>query len=140
MDASDFDWVTARLRAFPENALKELRDHCQRMVDVRNASLEGKNTGVTLELVQSENSDGFSISRSPVPDAYGRTHQAQVGLDSHRNRIQILDQSTGRSLDAAPYVTKNGRLRFKINDEGSYKLWQVARKALEPLFFERRAY
>ena len=40
-------------------------------------------------------------------------------------------------MEATPYMTKKGNLRFKINECGSYKLWQVARKVLQPLFFGR---
>ena len=35
------DWVTARLRSTTKNAFEELRDDCQKMVDVRKESLDG---------------------------------------------------------------------------------------------------
>lgn len=135
MDDS-LDWVTARLHAAPENAFKELRDHCRRMVDVREKSLKAINAPYTLKLKQGNGTGKFSVLRSPSRGVYGNIYQvnfSQAVTDIH---IQILD-STPTSLNATPYLTKKGNLRFKINRCGSYKLWQVARLALEPLFFVR---
>ena len=135
MDDS-FDWVTARLRAIPENAFKELRDHCQKMVKVRNESLKAIDAPHTLELTQGNDARTFSVVRSPARDMYGNSPQVNVSQSLTDSRIRILD-STHTNLDVTPYLTKKGKLRFKINRCGSYKLWQIARLALEPLFFAR---
>lgn len=132
-----FDWVTARLRTMPESAFEELRDHCQKMVDVRKESLERINAPFTLELKQSEDLRTFSVTRSPAENTYGSIYHVEVRQSVTESYIRIYDQSAHRRLDATPCMTKKGNLRFKIDGCGSYKLWQVARKALEPLLFER---
>lgn len=132
-----FDWVTARLRSIPENAFEELRDYCHEMVDVRKDSLERINAPFTLELTRSEDSRKFSVTRSPAGNTYGSTHNVVVSQSVTESFIRIYDQSAQRRLDVTPFTTKKGNLRFKIDGSGSYKLWQVAREALEALLFER---
>ena len=135
MDDS-FDWVTARLRAVPKNAFKELRDHCKGMVDIHNKSQKAINAPYTLELKQGNDAREFSVLPSPPRGGYGSSFQVNFSQSVTGIHIRILD-SAHASLNATPYLTKKGNLRFKINRYGSYKLWQVARLALEPLFFAR---
>ena len=131
-----FDWVSARLSTTPTNAFGELRDHCEKMVEARKESLEGGDTGLTLEFKQGENSERFSVERSPARNMFGSTLQVTASVDLQEGHIRIVDHKH-RRLDASPYMTKKGNLRFKINGDGSYKLWEVAQKMLASLFFDR---
>lgn len=135
MDDS-FDWVTPRLRAIPENAFKELRDHCESMVEIRNEHLKATNASHTLQLKQNDSGGTFDVERSPAQNIYGRNYYVSFTQSLNHSHIQIFDQSANASIAATPYLTKKGNLRFKVNG-CSHKLWQVARLALEPLFFER---
>ena len=49
--------------------------------------------------------------------------------------IIIVKKPGDRSYTVKLTLNHDGECRYKINGEGEYLRWQVARKVLEPMFF-----
>ena len=74
----------------------------------------------------------LNVHRIPKP---GRTNGIVFELDGDRDLIKITNYKTDTTLTVTLTLNDEGECRYKINGEGEYLRWQVARKVLEPLFF-----
>ena len=78
----------------------------------------------------------FSVARAPISGVFGKTYEVSFSLrDDH---ILVIDEWTESTRQIVLTVTLNrdGECRFVIDGEGEYLRWQVARRALCPMFFQ----
>ena len=79
----------------------------------------------------------FSVYRSPISGVHGSTQTVSFSLKN--DHILITDEwkIPKRQLFLTLTLTNDGECRFLIDsEEGEYLRWQIARRALCPLFFQ----
>ena len=128
----DFDWVTARDRCSLPNEFERLRSLVERDTAARKRCLPNNNS---MDFKFDDGGpDYFLVMRHPVENVHGGTY---VVTFKHRNdHILVEDKWTDRRLTLTLTLTDEGECRFMIDGEGEYHRWQVARRALCPIFFQ----
>ena len=128
----DFDWVQARFACSPLCEFQHIRRCIKRSI-ISWRECHGKldpDSEDTIECVDA--GAGFNVHRYPKP---GRTAGIVFELNTENDRIEIRDYSANRTMKITLTLNDEGECLYKIDGEGEYLLWQVARKALEPMFF-----
>lgn len=120
---AELDWVTERSKCTLANMFERLREDIAKDVDTRNAL---KCDAATFDI--SSDSDRFVVGRS----AAGET--ARTATFIRRDRIIAVKWDSRPGFEAGVSLCDDGACRLSI-DGSPLELWQVRRRALEPLFF-----
>ena len=134
-DIQDFGWVTARDKCSLPNEFERLKLLVEANVRTRKSCMK-KESVFDFAFHNSDESE-FSVSRSPISGVYGSTQTVSFSLKN--SHILVTDgwKSPERRLCLTLTLTDDGECRFLIgNGEGEYLRWQIARRALCPLFFQ----
>lgn len=130
--APDFDWVTARHNCTLPNEFERLRDLVEKDVSTRRRYLPNDNS---MDFNFNDGGpDHFGVMRSPVEGFHGKTYGVAFLLrDDH---ILVEDTWAERRLTLTLTLNDAGECQFVIDGEGEYQRWQIARRALCPIFFQ----
>lgn len=123
----NFDWVTARQNCCLRSEFTALRLKVEEDTDERQKNFNPNyKEGVKFEVL---NGRAFIVVRNAIlPES--------VTFVLKEDCI-VVEASKGSSkFKLTLTLNDDGKCRFKINGEGTYLRWQVARKALEELFFQ----
>lgn len=125
----DFDWVAAREACSAAVMFETLRQMAIANVERRNAtvSAEQPNTRTRYRVLDHGRGRLFSVI-----DEWHRNSVVDFKLDGERIAIMPSD---GDSFEATLTISDGGHCRFKVNG-AELALWQLARRALEPLLFD----
>ena len=130
---SNFDWVTARAECSAAAMYEQLRDAARVNMKVRNAILN-----------KSEDKDRFRFKDDEcggrsftIFDSWGHKRRA-VDVALKDDVIMVTSQLGDQTSESSLGLTLNdaGQCRF-VSDGRELDLWQVLKRALEPLFFGR---
>ena len=75
------------------------------------------------------------LRRAEVGLANGKSMKEVIRDTMEDDSIIIVKKPGDRSYTVKLTLNHDGECRYKINGEGEYLRWQVARKVLEPMFF-----
>lgn len=132
----NFDWVSARHNCSLPNEFERLKNLVEKNCIQRSRCLT-KDSAVDFTFSGGEQgSRRFSVARAPISGVFGKTYEVSFSLrDDH---ILVIDEWTESTRQIVLTVTLNrdGECRFVIDGEGEYLRWQVARRALCPMFFQ----
>ena len=128
----DFDWVQAQLDCSPLCEYRRLVKYVKDAVKVRQDALMKLDPDSNERIEWAEVDAALNVHRIPKP---GKTNGIVFELDGDKDLIGITDYATRTTLVVTLTLNNEGECRYKINGEGEYLRWQVARKALEPMFF-----
>ena len=130
MEPADFDWVTARAKCSAFDMFVRLRELAQRDAERRNVFPEATASTERFKFHDSEDRVKFAFS---VWDRSGKTRRGtDFRLDGDVIRIQ---PTAGDAFEATVTLTDEGHCKLLVGNE-VLDLWQVLRRALEPLFFK----
>ena len=129
----DFDWVTARHHCSVPNEFARLRSFVENNCATRRECL-GVGASVQFSFENGDR-DIFSVTRTQPEGRYGEAHRVKFLL--RHDHIAVVDTWRDQTQQMTLTLTLNddGECRFLIDGEGEYLRWQVARRALCPLFF-----
>ena len=119
----DFDWVQAQQDCSLAVEYAKLRHHVKACVK------------------QCQPADGLHYADTPVGFSVildlglPRTPPQEVVFTMEDDSIIIVKKPGDRSYTVKLTLNHDGECRYKINGEGEYLRWQVARKVIEPMFF-----
>ena len=130
-DSHDFDWVTARDRCDVPKEFHKLMEFVEENYKARKRCLPD-NHPYRYDFCKKD-SDNFSVERTEGP-----LDQCVVAFSLKNDGILVGDSSNEPPWKMKLTLTLNdtGACRFKIDGKGEYMRWQVARRALGPLFFD----
>ena len=124
----NFDWVTIRANCTALDMFARLRDLARRDTGLRNGYV-GENQSEDRFRYHDSESNEWAFS---VWDRLGRTRR---GTDFRLDAEVIhIEPTEGEAFTATVTFTDAGECRLKVGNE-VLDLWQVLRRALEPLFF-----
>ncbi len=126
---ADFDWVTARAKCSAFDMFVRLRELAQRDATRRNVCPEPTTPSDRFRFHDSEDRTRFAFS---IWDRAGTTRRGtDFLLDGDVIRIQPTE---GEAFEATVTLTDEGDCKLLVGNEVR-DLWQVLRRALEPLLF-----
>ncbi len=132
----DFDWVSARLECCEANELVRLRDFVERNCARRNKSLPA-DAPVRIKFVPvKDGQEAFIVEIEPVSGVAGRSRNVWFELMDYGIRVRSSQGVKGFPITLTVRLNDDGECRFAINGKGEYLRWQIARRVLQPLFFE----
>ena len=128
----NFDWVTARHRCSIASEFERLRCAVEKDCNARR-KCSGVDESVQFNFADGE--DHFSVARTQPDIRHGEAHRASFHL--RLDHIAVVDtwREEKRQMILTLTLNDEGECRFLIDGEGEYLRWQVARRALCPLFF-----
>ena len=134
-DGRDFDWVTARDQCSLPNEFERLKLLVEENVRTRKRCM--KKESVFDFTFHNGDASEFSATRSPISGVHGSTQTVSFSLRNDHILVTDRWKIPERRLCLTLTLTDDGECRFLIdNDEGEYLRWQIARRALCPLFFQ----
>ena len=130
-DSHNFDWVSARDTCSLPKEFHRLRELVQENCKVRNRCRQDNDP--CEYTFRENNSDSFSVKKEEPS-----LEIVAVGFSLRNNCILIVGSDTEPFWEMKLTLTLSdeGLCRFKLNGGGEYMRWQVARRALGPLFFD----
>ena len=128
----DFDWVQAQLGCSPLCEYRRIVKSVKDAVKVRQDALMKLDPDSRDRIECAEFDAALNVYRIPKP---GKTNGIVFELDGDKDLIAITDYATRTTLVVTLTLNDEGECRYKIDGEGEYLRWQVARKVLEPMFF-----
>ena len=123
-DDHDFDWVQAQQNCSLAVEYTKLRHHVRACVKQRRPQVDG--------LHYEDASVGFSVI---LDLGRGICPPQEVGFTMEDDSIVIANNLGDVIHTVKLTLNHDGECRYKIDGEGEYLRWQVARKVLEPMFF-----
>ena len=132
--SSNYDWVTARERCSLEQEFGLLCKLIEHNCETKKAHLTSHHI-VTFGFVEL-GAHEFSVCREPKAGAVGKTYKVTFSL--RVDHIQIISQwdEENSDIELTLVLNDDGECRFVIDGSGEYLRWQVARRALNSLFFD----
>ena len=130
----DFDWVTARHRCSLPGEFERLKCAIGENCAARRKCLAADEQ--TQFNVEGGDSDNFSVTRKQTSGGLGGVHRVRFYLRlDHICIVETRNEQERRRFAVTLTLNDEGECRFLIDGEGEYLRWQVARRALCPLFF-----
>jgi hypothetical protein len=126
---SELNWVEARMECSIAQVFKALELGVQDDVDAINARIK-KGVAMRFSLVNSKNGNRFSVIREVNYAASGSVDFNLSGDEIKIGRDNVL------MIQATLTVTNTGKCKLKADGE-ELEQWQLRRKALEDLFFDK---
>ncbi len=122
----DFDWVTARQKCRVDmNFKNELRSAAKQACDAWDFAYPGYHFAF-LDGSSPESSKYFTVSRT------GRS--AAFALDGASIKVSVsLDPDSTEVFHVTRTLSDDGRCIIQIDGKGDYLVWQVVRRALQPV-------
>ena len=134
----DFDWVTARLECCEANEFVCLRDLVERDCAKRLKALPA-NAPVEIRFVAvKDGQEEFYVEIIPVPGVAGRRRSVSFDLRNESICVRASGDADEFPMTLTVQLDDKGECRFAINGKGEYLRWQVARRALQAIFFAPR--
>ncbi|MGQ0732085.1 MAG: hypothetical protein ACT4QD_00355 [Acidobacteriota bacterium] len=127
----DLDWVAAQARCNAASMFERLRARVQEDVRRRNGLL-GRGDGWQFEY--DDDGEQFDVVRA-VQGRVGSSVSAIVRFERVGSRINVSGQDVDVHFTAIVTVDGGGLCRFVVG-EVMYAEWEIAKMALEQLFFE----
>ena len=130
----DFDWVSARHKCSLPHEFVRLKTAVQANCAARQRCLP-KDTPVGFRF-EDLGTEEFSVTRHPVGGAVGLEYAVTFSL--RNDHISVIDcwSDPAHRFSLTVELNDDGECRFVIDGEGEYLRWQVARRALCPMFFQ----
>ena len=122
---ADFNWVKARRECSLFAEFVVLRNMVEKSVKERKCDFS-QESRVEFEFRRDGKYEFSAIRSAYRPDA--------VTFSITEKEPYILVQDSKKTFRLTVTLNDDGECRFKIDGEGEYLRWQVARKALEDLF------
>ena len=129
----EFDWVMAHSQCSLPHEFGRLKQLVENNCCTRRKYLPADNTMDFSFHATSE--DHFTVSRFPVNDMVGSSYSVTFSLRNDHILIEDDWSKPMRRLALTLTLDDDGRCRFHIDGEGEYLRWQIARRALCPIFF-----
>lgn len=130
---SDFDWVTARAKCSAAEIFESLRQLALGNVAQINTFRGGTNPqGPRFKFSDADPRKGRGFF---VWDTFSATERRAVDFWLLDDVIRV-EQSARTPIDATLTLNDDGQCRFKVGTD-ELDNWQLLRRALEWLFFER---
>lgn len=126
-DHHDFDWVSARQDCSTGIEFGFLHRLIEKNTEARQKGLADQKIQARLKF--EANDHEFTVHRT----SNGRSQYVSFAL--MKGCITVKKSSPAETFDLTLTFTDAGEFQFRINGEGEYLRWQVARKALEEIFF-----
>ena len=119
----DFDWVQAQKNCSLAGEYTKLRDHVRACVKQCQPAdgLNYKDTSVGFSVI-------LDLDLPEIPPQ-------EVEFTMEDDSIVINKKPGGRIYTVKLTLNHDGECRYKIDREGEYLRWQVARKVLAHMFF-----
>ena len=130
----NFNWVTARNECSIQRQFECLRSEVEKHTKEREGLLARNDKRTFLPNLHLEENK-FSVARQHA----GHLH-AEVTFELRKEQAQIHISGEDLSLEVTITLSNDGECLFLISRDGekmngAFKRWQVAREALETLFF-----
>ena len=123
----NFDWVTARRNCCLRSEFTALQLKIEEDADERQKNFNPNyKEGVKLKVL---NGRAFTVVRNAILSE-------SVTFVLKEDCIVVKASNGSPKFKLTLTLNDDGECRFKIDGEGEYLRWQVARKALEELFFQ----
>ena len=127
IDDHDFDWVKAR-----QDCSTGIEFGCLHRLVEKNT--EARQKGLAEQKIQTRlkfeaNDHEFTVHRT----SNGKSQYVSFAL--MKGCVTVKKSSPAENFELTLTLTDEGNCRFKIDGEGEYLRWQVARKALDEIFF-----
>ena len=129
--SANFDWVTARYNCSPSKEFHHLMTLVKENCMVLNRCLPEEHS--YHYKFQNKDSDNFSVERTESPMG-----KCVVGFALKTDGILVggSDSKPEWKMKLTLTLNDDGECRFRIDGSGEYMRWQVACRALSPIFFD----
>ena len=132
--SSNYDWVTARERCSLEQEFGLLKNLIEHNCETKKAHLTSDHI-VTFEFVELGARE-FAVCREPKAGAVGKKYKVTFSLRVDHMLIASQWDEEESGVELTLILNDEGECRFVIDGSGEYLRWQVARRALNSLFFD----
>ena len=130
-ESHEFDWITARDRCSLPKEFHHLMEFVDENCKARKRCTPDHHP-YDYEFLKKD-SDNFFVRRTEIPDGLC---VVEFSLKNDKILVGGSDSDPPWKVKLTLTLNDSGSCRFKINGHGEYMRWQVAMRALSPLFFD----